>query len=424
MKPIQTMVAAVAVCASFPHVPAANSPAGEPRRDEAAAHAPQPQSTLERILAITWKKGPNLPQGFQDSDGGILGDTLISVAGFCGGNKTTPGKPDTYPRGFLKKVFGLDLSAPGATWRSLPEFPGTARQELSCIVVDEKLYCWAGFSYSAPFTYQDGYRLSRTADGWEFDRLPDLPSPVCSAGIAAVGSKIYIVGGGDYDEKHFYTRSDRSGGNKNLGSRLLVLDTRCLDQGWKRLPDCPGSTRMVHAAAAVGGRIYVIGGATMEVRGAHTVVDNWVYDPVGKRWDRIRDLPVASGNFPAGAIVYKGRYILLLGGFAYSDVGNPDGTTRPTYGKPYKHYRKDDPNQTPLHRYFGDYYSDVFVYDTKTALFGKADPLPLNNNLPMMVVRGNQIYLIGGETGGSIIEGERYGHHPELFLIGTITEGR
>ncbi len=51
---------------------------------------------------------------------------------------------------------------------------------------------------------------------------------------------------------------------------------------------------------------------------------------------------------------------------------NPDGTTREPYGKATKHYPEKD------------YYSDVFVYDTKTKTFGTASPLPLNNNLPML----------------------------------------
>jgi hypothetical protein len=62
----------------------------------------------------------------------------------------------------------------------------------------------------------------------------------------------------------------------------------------------------------------------------------------------------------------------------------------------------------------------VFVYDTKTDTFGSATPLPLNNNLPMAVVRGEHVHLIGGEIGGAVIDGEHYGHHPELYLIGTV----
>jgi len=66
----------------------------------------------------------------------------------------------------------------------------------------------------------------------------------------------------------------------------------------------------------------------------------------------------------------------------------------------------------------------VFVYDTNTDSFGTADPLPLNNNLPMSVLRGDRLYLIGGETAGSVVEGEHFGHHPDLLLIGRLTEAK
>jgi hypothetical protein len=121
---------------------------------------------------------------------------------------------------------------------------------------------------------------------------------------------------------------------------------------------------------------------------------------------------VASGNFPAGKIVYNGRYILLVGGYQYGCVLNPDGVTRKPYGKPFAHYKAKS------------YYSDVFVYDTTADLFGTATPLPLNNNVPMTVVLGNQIHLIGGETGGAVLGTEHFGHHPDLYLAGDIIELR
>jgi hypothetical protein len=51
----------------------------------------------------------------------------------------------------------------------------------------------------------------------------------------------------------------------------------------------------------------------------------------------------------------------------------------------------------------------------------------LNTNVPLTVVEGNQIYMVGGETAGAsdfygcYVEGEAFGHHPDLFLTGTIT---
>lgn len=379
--------------------------------------APLAQASLGRMLDVTWAKGPDLPQGFQDSDGGILHGTLVTVGGFCAG-RPAAGKEGRYPRGFLKKAWGLDLKNPRNGWQALPDFPGAARQELFGIVCGERLYCWGGFSYAAPYCYGDGYRLSKAAGAWTWERLPDLPWRISSAGIGVIGSTIYVLGGADYDAAKFYTNGDRRGRVARLGARLLAIDTSDLKAGWKELPPCPGTPRWLPAVAAVGGSLYVIGGATGndnpgdpadgDRSGYHTVVDNWRYDAAAGRWDRLRDTPVATGNFPSGRIVYADRYLLLVGGYQYRRVLNPDGTSRPAYGTVTKHY----PDK--------DYCSDVLVFDTKSQAFGTATPLPLNNNLPMTVVAGDRVHLIGGETGGAVIDGEAFGHHPDLYLVGTI----
>ena len=90
-------------------------------------------------------------------------------------------------------------------------------------------------------------------------------------------------------------------------------------------------------------------------------------------------------------------------------VLDPAGTIRPSYGRPYKHYKKKG------------YYSDVFVYDSASGVFGRADPLPLNNNMPVTVVRGNRIHMFGTETDEAVVEGRFYTHRPNLYLLGTIT---
>src|SRR5439155_5969599 len=131
---------------------------------------------------------------------------------------------------------------------------------------------------SEPFCYADGYQLARDKNVWKWRSLPKHPRPVCSSGIAAVGARIFIMGGADYDKERFYTSADRKGGNPRLGARLIELDTRNLEAGWQELPACPGTPRFVHAMAATHGGLFVIGGATGNDNstGSYcTVVDNW-----------------------------------------------------------------------------------------------------------------------------------------------------
>ncbi|MBM4075695.1 MAG: hypothetical protein FJ267_08640 [Planctomycetes bacterium] len=378
------------------------------------------QAALPKMLKIEWKLGTDLPQGFQDSDGGFINGSLITACGFCSGGlpEDLKRKPGKYPRGFLKKVWAIDPDRKSDTWKSLPDFPGAARQGLSCTTKDHCLFYWGGFSYDDPFCYRDGWKLSATPAGeWKWEPLPAFPYPVTSGTLTVVGSRIYAIGGADYDGVvGFFTESDRKGNIPRMGAKLWILDTENIQAGWQPGPECPGTARFVQAAQAIGESIFMIGGATGDLThdgmklGYCTVVDNWKFDTRSSQWERLADLPVSSGNFPKSSnLVFGNRWIILPGGHQYSYVANPDGTVRPKFGVALQK------------RPASGLHNDVFVYDTRTNQFGVADKLPIDNNLPMTVVRGNKIYLIGGETGGGEIDGAYYGHHPDLLLIGTIS---
>lgn len=392
------------------------------RADEPDSHAPQTQ--VPKLLNIRWELGPNLPQGFQDSDGGFIGDTLITACGFCSGGleEDNRRKPGAYPRGFLKKVWGLNLAKQDPRWEPLPDFPGEARQGVFSAIVADRMYIWGGFSYTEPYCYDDGFVLSRdhaesNSGDWKWEPLPRLPWKITSAAMAVLGERIYLLGGADYDGvRGFYTEADRVGDHKRMGAALFVLDTQNLNAGWKALPECPGTPRFVHTLQQVEGKLYAIGGATGDLvkdgmnYGYCSVVDNWRFDPVTDQWQRLRDTPVSTGNFPKSSnLVYRNRYILLPGGHQYTYIVNPDGSTRTKYGK-----ASQKRPESGLH-------NDLYVFDTQTNAFATGDLLPIDNNLPMTVIRGDRIYMLGGETGGGEVLNQYFGHHPDLLLIGQIS---
>jgi N-acetylneuraminic acid mutarotase len=391
-------------------------------------YAPQPQASLKQMLSIDWKRGPDLPQGIQDPGCGILNGTLVMASGFCGGQNDVPGKAGKYPRGFVQKSWGLNLQSPQSGWQCLPDFPLTGRQGgvSDGITVDNQLYYWGGVNYDAPYTYAVGCRLTNHRNQWSWDTaVPPLLSPVCYGGGVSIGSKVYVFGGADYGRKDpndansldFFTNTDHTGKVRRLGARLMMIDTQNLSAGCTQLASCPGTPRWVAAVAAVGWKIYVFSGQSGVDNASKTycnVVDNWQYDPGTDSWTRLQDMPVASGGFPAGKIVAFDRYILMVGGGQYDHVLGQDGSVRPVYGTVAKH----DPGYA--------YFSDVFVYDTQRGKFGTATPLPLNDGPFMALVDGDQIRMIGGEVAGASgfsgtwIGGAAYGHHPDLYLTGTV----
>lgn len=401
-------VAAGAAIAGRPQSAFADPTSGSP-------YDPQPQDSLRQFIDIDYRLGPPTPKGVEDNSVGVLHDTLISAGGW--NNGSGPGG-----RGFLNDTWSIDLSDLAGGWTDLPSYPGSndasdvdgpGRQAMGHTVVNNHLYTWGGFNYTDPYAYADGYMLRHDSKGYEWTSLPSLPTPRASFGIVSIGTKIYANGGADYDGNNFYTRTDRTGTLSDYGSRTYVFDSARPRDGWRELPPLPGTPRWVQATAAIGHKIYVIGGATginlATGLGYYTVVDNWVFDTRKNTWRRIRDLPVASGNFPPGRIVVDNRYILLIGGYQYSLIENPDGSTRPVYGTPYQAF----PGQ--------GYYSDVWVYDTVTDLFGTATPLPVNNNLPASVIANGSLHMLGGESpGGEIVLGQEVDHNPDLYLIGDL----
>src|SRR2546427_1526617 len=91
-------------------------------------------AALPHWIDIKWMRGPDLPQAFQDSDGGIVNDMLITTCGYSDSGQTIPpAKKQKSPVGHHKKTWGLKLSDAAAVWETLPDFPGDARQELGAI---------------------------------------------------------------------------------------------------------------------------------------------------------------------------------------------------------------------------------------------------------------------------------------------------
>src|SRR6266487_557209 len=106
---------------------------------------------LPHWIDIAWRRGPDLPQAFQDSDGGIVDDVLITTCGYSDSRETAPpSKKDKSPVGHHKKTWGLKLNDLSKGWQALPDYPGDPRQELCGVVVGSQLFTWGGFSYASP----------------------------------------------------------------------------------------------------------------------------------------------------------------------------------------------------------------------------------------------------------------------------------
>ncbi len=230
-------------------------------------------------------------------------------------------------------------------WETLTS-SSIARVEAQSIVVDNLLYVFAGF--------EAGIKITGVTESYDpfFDSwatLAPMPVPVTHMGIAAVGDKIWIVGGftGDHpgvatDLVQIYdtvndtwsngtslpnergslavayngTKIHALGGllpdrNTDVGEHY-AFDTANPSAGWVELEDMP-EPRNHHSAAAVDGKLYAIGGQRGHDMGTDDQKFLHEYNPVNDTWTRKADLLGDRSHFEPGTIVYEGK-IIIVGG--------------------------------------------------------------------------------------------------------------
>lgn len=140
--------------------------------------------------------------------------------------------------------------------------------------------------------------------------LPSLPSTTAYPAFVQVGKKLYVFGG-----------QEKAESVTCLGNSY-VLDLKNTAAGWKELAPMPGEGRMLAAAGAWKGKIYVAGGCSLhpDAKGAaeRTYLKSVLcYDPASDSWSSAADIPetIVAPASPMPAM--RGGLLLLCG-----DPGN------------------------------------------------------------------------------------------------------
>jgi N-acetylneuraminic acid mutarotase len=232
-----------------------------------------------------------------------------------------------------------DDSAPGR-WRSAVPMP-EAMDEIGGAAVGGKLYVIGGQT-----AHDDHSPLvaeyDPAANIWRSRAA--LPEGLSHPGVTALDGKIYVFGG-FLAARHQGARDD-----------AFVYDPKT--DGWTTLPKL-SSPRGSVAVAALDGKIHVIGGRGLDNA---TVATHQVFDPATQRWSAAAPLPFARDH--AGIAVLDDK-IHVFGG------------------------RTKD----------GGLYSiaDHEVYDPRSDRWSKAAPLPAARSSGAYTVLDGRILYAGGE---------------------------
>jgi N-acetylneuraminic acid mutarotase len=183
---------------------------------------------------------------------------------------------------------------------------------------------------------------------------PRVAAPIESALVYAagglIGTTLYAAGG-----------TDDQAAIERITNRFVGIDIRTGQT--TRLADYPEASLTTGTAAAVGGKLYVFGGARWDPV-AKAVVNHasaHVFSPDTNRWERLPPLPHPGRGYTAVAL--DARRILIAGGYRNDEV---------------------------------EFVSDAYVFDTQARTFTPTLPLPYAA-MVTLIRNGEWLYCLGGE---------------------------
>ena len=178
--------------------------------------------------------------------------------------------------------------------------------------------------------YADCYTLSVEEGELKVRPFPFLPRPLAYATGALVGSKVIVAGGTE--------RPDATAAS----SSAFAIDLANLNAGWKELPLCAGSGRMLAQSAGTKDTFFLFGGVALSP-GAKGVEREFLSDchafTLGKEWRRLSAMPRAIAGAPSPCPIFDNE-ILVLGGDDGKLAGKVEAAKHPGYTKSVLSYDK------------------------------------------------------------------------------------
>lgn len=186
--------------------------------------------------------------------------------------------------GFAFTARGDTLVLEGDAWRARSSMPvGRQRGSAGVAVIGSDVYLVGGFRAGAVDDV-DVYRGAE--DRWE--RLADLPGARDHGGAVAVAGLVYAVGG-------------RQGGIGSVEADLWRFDPANPEAGWVALSPMP-TARGGFALGVSGDRIIVVGGEGNPSEPSGVFPQAELYDPADGRWYRLPDMPAPRHGMQAVAV--------------------------------------------------------------------------------------------------------------------------
>jgi non-specific serine/threonine protein kinase len=274
-------------------------------------------------------------------------------------------------------------SAAALSWRRVADIT-TPRSEVAAAVFRGVVYVVGGFG---------GANVVETYVGDRWSAAPRYPVPVdhaMAAGVDTAGTPgLYVFGG-------------------NVNGVAVARSFHFQgDQGWREIAPMP-APRSQGAAVAVGGRIYVVGGA----QNARLVAPTYVYDTAADTWSTVAAIPTPRDHLGAAALggrvcAIGGRRLSLLQNLAAFECYDP--TTDAWHSMPDAPTARGGIGAATIgSRMFvagGEQplgtLKEVDIFDSATGRWMRGPDLPTQRHGVGVVAVGSTLYVMsGGPTPG------------------------
>jgi N-acetylneuraminic acid mutarotase len=228
-------------------------------------------------------------------------------------------------------------------WTQIPHYNNKVRVAHCSCVLGGRLYVVGGQDSSGSLATMDMF----DPNSGQWVSKNSMPTDRGLAACATIENKIYVIGGARFKGTDY----------TYIGLQTVeVYDTN--SGTWTRLADML-TGRWGHSAAAVNGKIYVFGGAS--VSGGWNVYSSEVYNPQTNTWTTISNMPTARYCLTTCSLESN---IYTIGGWLHSQNG-------PIYDK-------------------------VEVYNPESDTWHTETPMPVARAVLASIVLDGKMYVYGG----------------------------
>ena len=291
-----------------------------------------------------------------------------------------------------------------AAWRKLKPMP-THRWGLEIAAVGNKIYAIGGQDDTPQISKNEEYNIDK--DSW-VEKKP-IPTGRVRHAAVTVDGKVYVIGG---------TRD----GIAPIAA-VEMYDPKT--DTWSKKADMP-TPRIAPVTVVLASKIYTIGGAT-DVFFPSPAIE--VYNPVTDTWEQKADMP--NPRWGAAGAAVPGGHIYIFGGatdFTHkestTDVDAYDPKTetwtpRAKIQRPVHNFAAAFVNSGKIYVMGGEkfkgkggvkgggndpdlvFYQDVWEYSPEEDKFRRMDAMPTARGSFGIAVANGKIYTIGGWNGGA-----------------------